>query len=189
MKVTVGVGTRHICLSEADVKLLFGPDYSLTVFRRLAHDKSFMANETVKLKTSMGEIPDVRVLGPARTYTQATILKSDDFLLRCYPPVRDDGDLEDNTEVTIIGPLGTITRPCARLMMRHVHMNPKDSFKFGFYDNEIVRAKITSDKGAYLENVKIKIGVESHLELHIDVDDANACLIESGATAKIIKKK
>jgi len=189
MKATIGVGTRHICLSEADVKLLFGPDYSLTIFKPLTQGKTFMANETVKLKTNMGEIPDVRVLGPARKYTQATILKSDDYLLRCYPPVRDEGDLKDNTEVTIIGPFGKITRPCARIMTRHVHMNPKDSFKFGFYDKEIVRAKITTDKGAYLEDVIVKISIDAHIELHIDIDDANACLVESGDTAKIIKKK
>jgi len=189
MRVTIGVGTRHVYLSEEDVKTLFGQDYSLTVFRQLSQVRSFMSNETVTIITEYGEIPNVRVLGPARSYTQVTLLKSDDYLLKCYPPVRYEGDLKDNAEVTIKGPIGSVTRKCACIMIRHVHMSPKDSFKFGFNDGQIVRAKISGDKGAYLENVLVRISPDSHMELHIDVDDANACLVASGSFATIIKRK
>ena len=188
MKVTVGVGTRHVYLTEEDVKKLFGKDYSLTVFRRLSQGKSFMSNETVKLKSDHGELENVRVLGPTRKYTQAFILKSDDHLLRISPLPRDEGDLSDCAKITLVGPSGEVTKECACLMMRHLHMNPKDSFKFGYYNGEMVRARIKSDKGAILEKVKVKIDPNYYLELHLDIDDANTCLVETGDVVDILKR-
>ena len=45
--LVVNISARHCHLTQADVDVLFGPGYQLTVMRRLYQDTDFAANETV----------------------------------------------------------------------------------------------------------------------------------------------
>lgn len=70
----------------------------------------------------MGVIENVRVLGPVRDYTQVEVSKTDAYKLGINPPVRDSGDLEGASLLTIISPLEQIEREAGIIATRHIHI-------------------------------------------------------------------
>ena len=50
----------------------------------------------------------------------------------------------------------------------------------------MVKLKVTGIKGGILDNVVIKATEEAAFEVHLDLDDANANLINSGDIGEII---
>ena len=131
MKVNIGVSRRHVHLTKEDVKILFGDGYELTKFRDLSQPGQYACNEKVILKGERGSIPDVRVLGPERDKTQAEVTKTDCYRFGINAPVRNSGDLDDASKITIIGPKGEITKNAAIIAARHLHINPTDAKKLG----------------------------------------------------------
>ena len=72
-KVSVGVSNRHVHLTEETYKMLF--DEELTKKNDLNQIGQFASNQTLTLKTEKTEIPNVRILGPFRSYNQIEILQ------------------------------------------------------------------------------------------------------------------
>ena len=68
MKVNIGVSNRHVHLTKEHADILFGCE--LTKLRDLVQKGQYACNELVIIKTEKSEIPNVRVLGPTRSYTQ-----------------------------------------------------------------------------------------------------------------------
>lgn len=186
MKVNVGVSARHVHLSKEDLKILFGKDYELTIKASLSQPGQYACNEQVILKGPKGLIQRVRVLGPVRTATQVEISKTDSFILGINPPIRNSGDLEDASEITIIGPNGKIVRNAAIIASRHIHATKEDAIKYGFMDKEFVSIRINGEKSGILENVYVRISDSFYYEVHLDTDDANAFLIKNGDEVELI---
>ena len=188
MKVTVGISRRHIHLTNTDINKLFGNGYELTKLRDLSQKGQFASNELLTIKTDKGEIKDVRVLGPARNYTQVEITKTDSYILGINPPVRESGDLNNSETVTIEGPNGTIIATNSTIIAnRHIHINDEELKLYNFKSGEKVKIKIMGEKGAVLENVVIKSDPSFTFELHLDTDDANAVLLKNKDEVEIIK--
>lgn len=185
MKVNIGISNRHVHLNKEHVAILFGSE--LTKLRDLVQLGQYACNEVVTIKTSKGEINNVRVLGPVRNYTQVEISKTDAYKLGLNPPVRTSGDLKGSESIKIIGPKGevTIEEGCI-IANRHIHMNQETAHELGYINDQRVSVKIDTIKGGILENVHIKITDDGVLEMHIDTDDANAFLVEKGMTGEII---
>lgn len=185
MKVNIGISNRHVHLNKEHVAILF--ESELTKLRDLVQLGQYACNEVVTIKTSKGEINNVRVLGPVRNYTQVEISKTDAYKLGLNPPVRTSGDLKGSESITIIGPKGevTIEEGCI-IANRHIHMNQETAHELGYINDQRVSVKIDTIKGGILENVHIKITDDGVLEMHIDTDDANAFLVEKGMTGEII---
>lgn len=188
MKVNIGVSARHIHLSKEDLKILFGDDYKLTIKASLSQKGQYACNEQVTLKGPKGIIERVRVLGPERDKTQVEISRTDSFKLGIKPPVRNSGDLDGATEITIVGPKGEITRNSAIIASRHIHATKEDAIKYGFDGKEFVSIKIDGEKKGILENVYVRLNDNFSLEVHLDTDDANAFLINNGDEAELIVK-
>lgn len=168
MKVRVGVSNRHIHLCREDVSVLFGEGYELHKRNDLSQEGEYASEETVKIRTEMGEFPHVRVVGPIRDYTQVEISKSDASVLGINPPMRDSGDLDNSCGLFITGPLGEIYKDnCCIIANRHIHCNKLDNI--GHDNRDIV--KVISN-GKVMDNVHIKMGDNYKLEFHIDKDDA-----------------
>ena len=91
MQVSVGISNHHVHLSENDLKLLF--DGKLEIRNELKQPGQFASNQLVDIIGAKGEIKGLRVLGPARSYTQVEVSKTDCYKLGINPPVRDSGDL------------------------------------------------------------------------------------------------
>ena len=185
MNVLLGVSNRHIHLNNEDYKILFG-DIQPEKVKDLVQPGQYASNLKVSIKTEKNTINNVRVLMPIRSYTQVEISKTDSYTLGIKPPIRASGDLEGAAPVTIVGPCGEITRNCAIIAERHIHIDPKERERLGFSFINKVSLKVGDEKRAILHDVYFKDNVGAVLECHIDTDDANANLINNGDYAEII---
>ncbi len=188
MKVKVGVSARHVHVTKEDVEILFGKDYKLTKKVDLSQKGQYACNEQVTLKAEKGIIEKVRILGPERSKTQVEISKTDSFTLGIDPPVRNSGDLSDAAKITIIGPMGSITKNVAIIAARHIHATKDDAKKYGFEGKDFVSLVVKGQKGGILENVYVRLNDDFSLEVHLDTDDANSFLIKNGDEAEVIVK-
>lgn len=185
MNISIGVSNRHVHLTRDDYITLFGND-DIKKEKDLIQIGEYASSSKVSIATEKSIINNIRILGPFRNYTQVEISKTDSFVLGINPPIRNSGDIEHSEVVTIIGPVGQITKQCCIIATRHIHINPIDRQKYGFKDRDFVSVKIGGEKSSIIDNVFIKETEEGVFELHIDTDDANACLVKSGDIGIII---
>lgn len=150
----------------------------------LTQPNNYMSDNFVTIKTSKSYIDHVRVIGPARSYTQIEITKTDAYKLGINPPVRTSGDLIDSEVVTLIGPKGSIKTNGCIIADRHIHITKEDKIKYNLKNK--VKIKIDGLKEGIIV-VNLKIGEDAFFELHLDTDDANAFLIKNGAELEIIE--
>jgi len=186
MKIPVGVSNRHVHLKEETLKILFGDNYVLNKRNELKQPGEFASSETLTIKTEKAEIPNVRVLGPIRKYDQVEISKTDSYKLGINPPVKNSGDLEGASTITLIGPVGTVTVNACIIPNRHIHISDEKALELGFTNNQMVSVKVFGIKGGILDNVYIKIQPNAYFEIHLDTDDANAHLLKEGDIVEII---
>lgn len=184
MKVLLGISNRHVHLTEEDYKTLFG-DAPLENIKNLVQPGEYASNQKVSIKTEKNEINNVRLLGPLRKYSQVEISKTDSFALGVKPPVRNSGDLDGAAKVTIVGPMGEVTKDCCIIAARHLHINTNDLEKYGLVGIEKVKAKIISEKSTVFEDVYVKASPNYALELHLDTDDGNGSLAKTGDEVEI----
>lgn len=187
MQVPIGVSVRHIHLCSKHLAILFGEEYQLEHYRNLTQPYAFASQAQVTIRTEKHQFERVRVVGPLRSKTQIEISRSDAFLLGLKPPVRESGDLKDSPGITIIGPCGQITvEEGVIIASRHIHMSEEEALRLGIRNIEGVKVKIKGRKGGILDNVYLKIGPNYILELHLDTDDANAHMVDTGDIAYIM---
>lgn len=188
MKVSVGVSARHVHLTDEDIKILFGENYKLNKKNDLSQPGQYACLEQVELKGPKGTIQRVRILGPERRKTQVEISKTDCFALGITAPVRNSGDLNGASEITIIGPVGEVTKNAAIIAARHIHATKEDAIKYGFLNKEMVSVNVVGEKGGVLNNVYVRLSDDFCYELHLDTDDANSFLIKNGDEVELIIK-
>lgn len=187
MKVSIGVSNRHVHLTKEHLEILFGSGYELEKRNDLTQPGQYAATALVTIKTDKSEIDKVRVLGPIRNYTQVEISKTDAYKLGLNPPVRNSGDLEGSSPITIVGPNGEVNlnEGCI-IAARHIHILPEQMKMYELEGKETVSVKIDGEKGGIISNVYLKVSDESFFELHLDTDDANAHLIKNGDIGEIL---
>lgn len=189
MIVSIGVSNRHAHLKKEHLEILFGSDYELSFLREIKQPGQFACQETVTIKTDKSEIGNVRVLGPVRDYTQIEISKTDAYKLGLNPPVRESGNLEGSSPITVIGPKGQLELQEGCIIAdRHIHMNPSECQALGLVGVDEVSVQVDGIKGGLLDHVSIRVNDNFCLEMHIDTDDANAHLLSTGDQVTIIKK-
>lgn len=177
MEIKVGVSNRHVHLTKEDINILFGENYQLTPRNYLDQPEQFATEETVILKTDKNIKENVRIVGPAREYTQVEVLESDKEYFGINPPVRNSGDLNNSEKITIIGPKGEITKDNICIIAnRHIHINSRDNKIFK--QDEVVSVQY---KDKVFDNVHIRIGDNYALAFHINKDDAINNNIENGS--------
>jgi putative phosphotransacetylase len=186
--VPIAVSNRHVHLSSFHVERLFGSGYLLSKLKDLSQPNQYAAKETVTLIGPKGKIENVRILGPSRGETQVEISLFDGFTLGVTPPLRVSGDIEGTPSITIQGPRGQIQLDkgliCAA---RHIHMHIDDAKAFGVVDGQYVQIKVNGRRGIVFDNVLIRVSPKYHLEMHIDLDEANAAQIQNGQLGMLIK--
>ena len=186
MRVQLGISNRHIHLSLDDYKILFG-NIEIEKLKDLIQPGEFATNLVVEIVTEKSKIGKVRFLGPIRSYTQVEVSKTDCYTLGIDAPVRASGDLNGAAEVTIVGPCGSITKKCAIIANRHLHLNHDDRVNLGLDGVDKISVKVGEEKTAILNDVYVKETQNGVLELHLDTDDANANLLKTGDMAEIIQ--
>ena len=184
--IPVGVSARHCHLSQKDADILFGPGYKFDILYPLSQPGQWAAVETVNVKTSVGEIPGVRILGPVRPRTQLEISLTDARRLGILVPVRLSA-AGGSGGVTMIGPKGQVTlEEGAIAAMRHIHMTPSDASDFDVMDGDIVKVKAVDGRTVVFENVAVRVNPQFSLEFHVDTDEANASGMRNGDKVTLI---
>lgn len=190
--IPIGVSNRHIHLTQEHLDILFGPGYQLTKLKDLSQPGQFACKEQLTLiGPSLKAIEGVRVLGPLRKKSQVEISKTDSFVLKVNPPVRESGDVAGSAPITIVGPKGIVElKEGCIIANRHIHMSPSDASRYGVKDGDYVAVDtVGKGKRTTLWDVQIRVSDKFILEMHLDTDDANACGIGNGDKVKLIKNK
>ena len=187
--VPVGVSNRHIHLSTADLATLFGEGYELTPVKDLSQPGQFACKETLTIiGPSLRPIENVRVLGPVRKASQVEISRTDSFVLKVKPPVRESGDIAGSAPITIVGPKGVVTlKEGCIIANRHIHMSEEEGAAFGLKDGDYVTVEASGERRTTFYDVQVRVNKAFRLEMHIDTDDANAAGIGNGTKVKVIK--
>lgn len=191
MKVPIEISARHVHLTKEAFEILFGREAKLTIRNQLSQPGTFAAEERIALKTEKEEIPNVRILGPLRKYSQVEISKTDARHLGISPPIRDTHELElaGTPGICLIGPIGHIKLTQGVIIpWRHIHISPLEAAEAGLKDGDLVKVDIDSDpRSVIFENVLVRIAPNYKLAMHIDTDEANAAGIEEGEVGRLIK--
>src|SRR5829696_9393773 len=108
--LVVNVSARHMHVTPADLETLFGPGSKLTKLKDLYQEGEFASEQLVTLVGPRQRIiPNVRILGPARDYTQVELSYTDGIYLGIDLPLRISGNHEGTPGITILGPKGALT--------------------------------------------------------------------------------
>ena len=186
-KVPVGISARHIHLTQEHVEKLFGKGYQLTKKKELMGGQ-FASNEQCTIVgLKLRAIENVRILGPVRSASQVEISATDARTLGVKAPTRQSGDTKGSAPIALVGPKGAIylEEGCI-VAARHIHLCPEDAKAAGLKDNDFVTVRMGNERGALLDNVKIRVHESFTTELHIDTDEANACQVKQDELAAIL---
>ncbi len=182
----VEVSAHHIHLTLEHVESLFGKGHQLTRHADLSQPGQYACKEQLAIVGPKGRVERVRVLGPARKYTQIEIAMTEQFKLGVHPPIRESGDIADTPGCTLEGPTGSVNLDrgviCA---LRHVHMTPEDALRYGVRDKSFVRVRIAGDRELVFGDVLVRVDPSFSLAMHIDTDEGNAANVKTGAQGYI----
>lgn len=187
--VPVGISNRHVHLTKEHVEILFGKGYELKVLKDLSQPGQYACEETVTIiGPSLRPIEKVRVLGPVRRASQVEISKTDSYVLKVKPPVRESGKIAGSAPITIVGPCGVVTLSEGCIIAnRHIHMTPADASVLGLSDGDTVTVDAEGERRTRFFDVQVRVDPNFFLEMHVDTDDANAVGLKNGSKVKIVK--
>ncbi len=187
VSVPVGISNRHIHISEPDLKQLFGDNYKLTKFKDLEQPGQFASNELVTLKGPRGLLERVRILGPVRAETQIELSLSDGFKLGVETPIRESGKIDTTPGIELIGPHGSVVKTKGVIAaLRHIHMPKTLADQHNFKDKQFVDVEVNGLRKATLGQVLLRVSDQYKLEMHLDMDEANAVCLKNGACVTIL---
>src|SRR5437764_4072613 len=187
--LVVNVSARHMHVTPADLETLFGPGAKLTKLKDLYQEGEFASEQLVTLVGPRQRIiPNVRILGPVRNYTQIELSYTDGIYLGVDLPLRISGNHEGTPGCTVLGPSGAIHMPRGVIRAeRHVHMSTEDMNHYGVKDGDYMKLKIDGPCGVTFDRLNVRFHPKVVLEVHIDTDEGNACDLESATRMELVK--
>jgi putative phosphotransacetylase len=187
-RIPAGISNRHVHLCQKDMDELFGRGSALRSKKALRQPGQFAADETVNLRGPGGFIQGVRVLGPIRQESQIEISQTDGFKLGLSAPVRESGDLEGTPGIVLEGPFGNVVLPAGVIAAwRHIHLSEESARFLCVHDKEMVSVETEGPRGCVLKNVLVRVSSRFMPEMHVDIDEANACGLKNGDIIRIQK--
>lgn len=188
-ELTVHASARHMHVSRADLDVLYGPGYELTVDRQLFQEGNFAARETVTLVGPRSRlISNLRILGPMRKESQVELAFTDAISLGIEAPIRLSGNIEGTPGCFVMGPKGVVelSRGVIRAAI-HVHMNPDEAEHFGVRQGDVMKLRVGGDAGVTFNRVHVRIDPKSRLNVHMDTDEANGCGLHLAKELELFK--
>lgn len=176
-KLVVNISARHCHVTQEHLEILFGKGHQLHVHKELYQDGFFAAEETVTIIGPRRRmIPNLRILGPCRDYSQVELAFTDAISLGIDAPVRRSGDHRDTPGCYLLGPAGMVELKKGVIRHeRHVHMGPSDAAYYGVKDGDRINLRVESDCPTVFESLLVRLSPNSKLEVHLDTDEGNAC--------------
>ena len=187
--LVVNVSARHMHVTPEDLAVLFGPGAKLTKLKDLYQQGEFASEQLVTVVGPRQRIiPNVRILGPERKFSQIELSYTDGVYLGVDLPLRISGDIEGTPGVTVLGPAGALhlSKGVIRAA-RHVHMSTADMDYYGVRDGDSMRLKIEGPCGVTFDNLRVRYHPKVILEVHIDTDEGNACDLDSATRMELVK--
>ena len=186
MKVMVETSARHVHVSEADLKTLFGADAKLTVKKELSQPGQYASNEKVEVIGPKGSLV-MSILGPTRPETQVEVALTDARKLGIAAPIRESGDLEDTPGCTLKGPAGEVVIEKGVIAAkRHIHFNVEEAAAAGVEDKQIVSVK-EGERSVIFGDVVVRVSPKYAAAMHIDTDESNAAALGGTVEGEIVK--
>lgn len=188
-KVLVETSARHAHVSEADLAILFGEGYELTVKKMLSQPGQFASNERVTVVGPKGELAGVSILGPVRKSTQVELALTDARKIGLIAPVRESGDIANTPGCKLIGPKGEVEITEGVIAAkRHIHFTPADAAEAGVQDKQVVSVKVDTDgRSLVFGDVVVRVNENFAAAMHIDTDESNAAGCAGVVYGEIVK--
>jgi len=186
----VSISARHCHLTDEHVEILFGPGSVLEPDKDLYQDGFYAAKQSVMVVGPRRRmLPNVRVLGPTRAFSQVELALTDSISLGIDAPVRHSGKIEGTPGCVLVGPVGSVQLDHGVIRAaRHVHMNNADAAKYGVANGDMMQLKVASpDCTMTFDDVLVRADDVAKLEVHIDTDEGNACNLDA-ATEVVLQK-
>ena len=72
---------------------------------------------------------------------------------------------------------------------RHIHMTPDDGRNLHVRDRDLVNVRLMGDRTTVCEDVLVRISDPSHLEMHVDTDEANAAGVPAESRGMVFREQ
>jgi propanediol utilization protein len=175
-ELVVSISARHVHLTQDHVERLFGSGAKLTVEKDLYQDGFFAAEQTVMIVGPRRRmLPNVRVLGPVRGYSQVELAFTDGISLGIDLPVRPSGKIAGTPGCVLVGPAGVVELSEGVIRAeRHVHMSLDEAARYGVKNGDRMKLRVEGACTTVFEDLLVRADATSRLEVHIDTDEGNA---------------
>ncbi len=178
-KIITEVSARHLHLSQKDLEILFGKNYTLRKKADLSQTGHFAAQETVILLNKKKSLT-ARIIGPTRANTQVELSMTDCKFLDIKPVLKLSGDIKNSGSIILVGPKGKIRLNSGVIVAkRHLHLASLDAKKWQIKNNQKVSVQVKSERELVFKNIIVRVG-EGQTRLHLDTDEANAAGLKNG---------
>lgn len=190
-ELVVSVSARHVHLTDEHVETLFGPGRTLTPGKDLYQDGFYAAEETVMVVGPRRRmLPNVRVLGPTRSFSQVELAFTDGISLGIDLPVRASGKIEGTPGCVLVGPAGVVELHEGVIRAeRHVHMNVRDAEQYGVKNGDRMDLRVESSCTVVFKDLLVRADETSKLEVHIDTDEGNAADLDHAKRVSLEKQQ
>lgn len=185
----VETSARHVHLTEADFKVLFGENASLTHKKDLSQPGQFACVERVTVVGPKKELAGVSILGPFRKASQVELSATDARSIGLGIAIKESGDLNGTPGCKLVGPMGELELAEGVIVAkRHIHATVKDAEELGVKDKDIVKVEVcTPERSLVFGDVIVRVSDTYALAMHIDTDESNAAGMVPGVMGKIVK--
>lgn len=186
----VDASARHMHVSRADLDVLFGKGYELTIHRPLYQEGHYAAKETVTLIGPRSRvISNLRILGPIRSRSQVELAFTDAISLGIDDiPIRISGEIDGTAGAYVMGPAGMVELKEGVIRAAiHVHMNPDEAAYYGVKNGEVMKLRVGGDAGVTFNRVHVRVDPKVRLNVHMDTDEANACGLHLAREIELVK--
>ncbi len=189
LKVPIETSARHIHVSEADFKKLFGERATLHYIHELSQPGQYLCQERITVVGPKGSFENVAILGPFRKETQIELSMTDTRKIGVPGVIRQSGHTEGTPGCTLIGPKGSLELKQGIIVAkRHIHMTPLEASRAHVKDNDEVFVITQSyERGLIFADVVVRVSPKFKLAMHVDTDEANAFANDDYPTGAILK--
>ena len=190
MPIPIEASARHVHLNREAAERLFGAGATLKKVRDLSQPGEFLAEQRVKVVTPKGELANVAVLGPLRETVQVELSQTDCRALGIAAPVNVSGDLRGAGDAFLVGSGGMVEAGGSVIIARaHAHLRPQDAGAHGLRNGQVVDVEVRTPKAprrVTFGGVVVRVSDRFAPAVHIDFDEANACLLGPESQACIV---
>lgn len=187
MRVPIWISNRHIHLGKSDAEKLFWVWHEFKILKNLSQPWQYACEEVVSIVWPRWTINKVRVLWPFRKDTQVEISISDAFVLGVQPVIKISGDLKGTPGVKVVWPVGEIEiSHWVIVAQRHLHITVADAQAYWLKDKDVIKVKTQWPRWLIFDNVSVRVRDDYALDMHIDIEEANAAWLGAGAWWEIV---